>query len=368
VDNSPATRRDASPWVRGDVQVTQDQITREEIARIDMSARYALAADVPLVVRAQDELQIGVEEPRRVLLRNAPDRASRILAALDGAEPVGAVLVAHDADPVVWCGLLGELLAAGLLIAVGDPAGAPARPSRGPGHLSQERIALSHRHGQLAAGRILQTRQDAIVVIRGDSPAAALVATLVATAGVGHVHHDPTPSGLSSADATGGPRRSWPAGTLHAANPFVRTHRPAGHQSPAMVVLADDPMPDLVLAATLVQQRVPHLSVQTQAGRALVGPLVLPGRSSCLGCVHRHRADADPGWPAVARQLSRQSPRAPVTIWAIAACFAAAQVLELLDGASTPATVNGTVEWTPDGLSARRRTWPEHPDCGCRAC
>ena len=104
----------------------------------------------------------------------------------------------------------------------------------------------------------------------------------------------------------------------------------------------------------------------TLAGRAVIGPLVLPGRSSCLGCMHRHRTDADPGWPVVARTLARQAPRAPMTISAMAAAFAAAQVLDLVDGGRAPATVNGSIEWTPDeALSGRRRSWPEHPDCGC---
>lgn len=339
------------------------EVALHDIARIDMSARYALSADVPLIVRAPDELQIGVEEPRRVLLVNAPTDASGILSALDGTQPVGSVLMTHDADPVVWCTLLGELLVAGLLVEVGQ---IPPGPGPGSGHLSGERIGLAHRHGQVAANRILQARQDALVVVRGDSAAASLVASLVAAAGVGHVHHDPDRSGRTWSEPADG-RRAVVAVALRATNPFVRTHQPAAHQSPTLVVLAGDSVPDLGLAATLVQQRIPHLSMLTQAGRALVGPLVLPGRSSCLGCMNRHRADADPGWPAVARHLSRQPTRAPVTISAMAAGFASVQVLEMLDGASAPATVNGSVEWTPEGLSVRRRTWPEHPDCGCRA-
>jgi hypothetical protein len=337
------------------------EVALPEIARIDMSARYALSADVPLIVRGPDELQIGVEEPRRFLLRNAPREASSILSGLDGTVPVGSVLMTHDADPMVWSALLGELLAAGLLAPVDRGAG----PSPGPGHLSQEHIGLVHRHGPAAASRILQARRDALVVVRGDSPAASLVATLVAAAGVGHVHHDPTRPGPSTDPPTcTGPGA---AAAIRAVNPVVRTHPPAPHQSPALVVLAADPMPDLGLAATLVQQRIPHLVVLTQAGRALVGPLVLPGRSSCLGCVHRHRVDADPGWPEVARHLASQLPRAPVTVSAIAAGFAAAQVLDLLDGSAAPTTLNGSVEWSPDGLSVRRRTWPGHPGCGCRA-
>ncbi|HEY5882931.1 MAG TPA: hypothetical protein VIU11_28770 [Nakamurella sp.] len=345
------------------------ELAIHDIARIDMSARYALSADVPLIVRAPDELQIGVEEPRRVLLLNAPPEATGILSALDGLAPVGSVLTTHDADPVVWSALLGELLVAGLLVKVGPVPPGPG-PGSGPGsgHLSGERIGLAHRHGQVAATRILQARQDALVVVRGDSAAASLVAALVAAAGVGHVHHDPSRSRpVMSVPDDARRAAATASNALRAVNPFVRTHQPAGHQSPTLVVLADDPVPDLGLAATLVQQRIAHLSVLTQAARALVGPLVLPGRSSCLGCANRHRADADPGWPMVARQLSRQTPRAPVAISAMAACFASVQVLEMLDGASVPATVNGSVEWTPDGLSARRRTWPEHPDCGCRA-
>lgn len=332
------------------------------MTRVDLSARYALPADVPLIVRSPDELQIGVEEPRRVCLLNAPPEAASILGELDGMRPVGSVLRAHDADPTVWGAVLGELLAAGLLV---DAARASHRPAAVPGHLAGERIGLAHRHGPAAATLILQARQDAVVVVVGDCAAATLVATLVAAAGVGHVHHDPSPPGPGP-DAP--PRPSAGASAtraLRAANPLVRTHRPAAHQSPTLVVLVGQQVPDMVRAATLVHQRIPHLAVLTQAGRALVGPLVLPGRSSCLGCVNRHRADADPGWPAVAGQLSRQTPRAPVTISAMAACFAAVQTLELIDGTGVPTTVNGSVEWTHDGLSPRRRTWPEHPDCGC---
>lgn len=350
-----------------------NDVTDHKVGQVDMAARYTWSADVALIARGPDELQIGVEEPRRVLMVNAPRGALGILTALDGSTPVGRVLVAHDADPLVWHALLADLLASGLLVPVAEQ---PAGPSAGSGHLSHERIGLVHRHGQAAVGRILQARRDALVVVHGDSAAATLIATLIAAAGVGHVHHDPSRTGSAVADPLGGGRGS-PVGrrrpgptadtAVRAANPSVRTHRPAPHQSPAVMVLAADAVPDLGLAATLVQQRLPHLSVLTLAGRALVGPLVLPGRSSCLGCMHRHRIDADPGWPIVARTLARQAPRAPVTVSAMAATIAAVQVLDLLDGVAAPVTVNGSVEWTAEDLSARRRSRPEHPDCGCRA-
>lgn len=356
-----------------------DMITRSDrtlstaVAHVDPAARYALAADVPIIVRAPDEVQIGAEEPRRALLLNAPPEAAAVLAGLDGSVPVGVVLAAHDADPLVWHDLLAELLRADLLVPVGPDSagrgsgagvGAGADFGAGAGSLAPERLGLVHRHGPAAAGRILQARRDALVVVRGDSVAAGLVATLLAAAGVGHVHHDPARGALALRPRSTSAAAA--AAAIRAANPWVRTHRPAPHHSPAVIVLAEDCVPDLGVAATLVQQRLPHLSVLTLAGRAIVGPLVLPGRSSCLGCLHRHRVDADPAWPVVARTLARQAPRSPVTVAAMAAAFAAGQVLDLLDGQQVPATVNGSIEWTAAGLSAGRRNRPVHPDCGCR--
>lgn len=327
--------------------------------RVDPAGRYTLAADVPLIVRAPDEVQIGAEEPRRILLLNAPPEAAAVLSGLDGSRPVGVLLAAHGADPLVWQDLLDELLHADLLVAAapGPPGG-----GAGAGSLAPERLGLVHRHGPAAAGRILQTRRDALVVVRGDSVAAGLVAALVAAAGVGHVHHDPTRGALALRTRSA----ATAAAAIRAANPAVRTHRPAPHHCPAVTVLAGDTVPDLGLAAALVQQRLPHLSVLTMAGRAIVGPLVLPGRSSCLGCLHRHRVDADPAWPVVARALARQAPRSPVTVAAMAAAFAAGQVLDLIDGQEIPATINSSIEWTAEGLSTGRRSRPVHPDCGCR--
>ena len=46
-----------------------------------------------------------------------------------------------------------------------------------------------------------------------------------------------------------------------------------------------------------------HLPVRVRDGTGLVGPLVIPGLTSCLGCADLHRSDRDAAWPAVAAQL-----------------------------------------------------------------
>ncbi len=41
----------------------------------------------------------------------------------------------------------------------------------------------------------------------------------------------------------------------------------------------------------------PHLHVGVAHDTALIGPLVVPGDTSCLRCVHLHHRDRDPSWP-----------------------------------------------------------------------
>jgi hypothetical protein len=112
---------------------------------------------------------------------------------------------------------------------------------------------------------------------------------------------------------------------------------------------------------------VAHLPVVVREADVVVGPLVLPGRSPCVGCCDRHAADADRGWPSVVADLARR-PVADVahetTLAATAAALAAGQVLALLDGA-TPATVGRLLEVALPELVPRVREVAPHPGCGC---
>lgn len=352
-------------------------------ARIDISRRYALSAGTRVFLRSASSLQIGTDAPRCVMMLDAPGDAVPILGGLDGVRTVDQVLLAHDADPLLWSSLLGQLVEAELLVPVGHPdrSHVPAVP---PAHLTDERAGLAHRYGQAAAVRILQTRDDALVVVRGQYPIAIAIATGLAGAGIGHIHHEPPVPGRSQPEAqaltvarSGGPgtqrrhpgnRRETTLGArLREEYPTIRVHRPAAHQHPTIVVMAGDAVPDLSLAASFVRKHVPHLAVAAGVARTVVGPLVLPGRSSCLSCAHRHRTDADPGWPQVAGNLAADPPRASAFLTAATACLTVGQVLEHVDGVGQPSTVDGTLEWRSGELGPRRRSWQVHPDCGCRS-
>jgi len=360
-----------------------------------MTRRYSLVNGARVIPRTPDVLQIGTDPPRCVLVHEAPLGSMDILTSLDGVRTLGQVLTEHDADPLVWHHLVEQLLTAELLTPV-DRQLEDSQSISGA-HLLDERSGLVHRHGLAAAARIMQARDDALVVVRGSSLVATSIATVLAAAGVGHVVPEPGPA-RHTATVHGAARRqpadqdaprrtparvdtSAPltaaaqslsaaqgvlAGVLRELYPTVRVHPPAAHQPPTMVVMVGGQMPDLGLAASYTRGRIPHLAVTAGVARAVVGPLVIPGRSSCLSCAHRHRTDADPGWPSIARQVVAGDSRTSAFLVTAAASLAVGQVLDHIDGVTVPSAVNGTLEWRSGDLAPRRRSWVSHPDCGCR--
>ena len=99
----------------------------------------------------------------------------------------------------------------------------------------------------------------------------------------------------------------------------------------------------------------------------MVGPLVVPGLTSCLRCADLHRRDRDPQWSVLATQLAlprRHGPSTDVVVATITAGVAALQALAFLDGAD-PAAVDGTLEVRLPDWRVRRRSWSPHPSCDC---
>ena len=52
---------------------------------------------------------------------------------------------------------------------------------------------------------------------------------------------------------------------------------------------------------------LPHIHVGTHGSQSVVGPMVVPGRTSCLRCAQLHHRDADPTWPLVAVQWQQHT-------------------------------------------------------------
>jgi hypothetical protein len=240
--------------------------------------------------------------------------------------------------------------------------------------LATELAALSARHGQRAA-ELLNARHHATVSVYGSSRAAVHVAALLAAAGVGRVHCavpgdarlcHAVPGGITPADEGRNLAAAADSAVRRAAPDVNTTPMPFG-EPPDLTVLALDGPVDDDRRDALHAAGAAHLLVRLGADFGVVGPLVVPGLTSCLRCADRHRRDRDPAWSALAVQLGttrRHGPVSDVAVATIVAGVAALQALTLLDGGD-PAAIDGTLELRLPDWRIRRRSWPPHPECDC---
>ena len=138
----------------------------------------------------------------------------------------------------------------------------------------------------------------------------------------------------------------------------------AGVAAPTFVILADAHHPDV---PQLFDGRLldgPHVHVGARGRRAVAGPIVVPGITSCLRCAHLHSCDRDRAWPMLSIQWA-QTPVSlidPVLVH-LAAGFAVHQTRQFVDGC---ATVDTAVEIDLGDTGIRNVARPPHALCGCR--
>jgi hypothetical protein len=252
-----------------------------------------------------------------------------------------------------------------------DPRLAAPQP-----RLAGELAALAVGHGQRAA-EVLSARRHASVQVGGGSRVAAHLAAVLAAAGVGRVHCTgdgstrlaaAVPGGVT-VDDEGAPYPAAAEAAVRRAAPDTDiTPLPADERPDLTVLAVDGPVTDDRVRG-LHAADAPYLVVTLGIDFGVVGPLVLPGLTSCLGCADRHRADRDPAWTALAVQLTvgrRYGPASAAAVATTVAGIAAQQALAFLDG-DDPACIDGTLELRLPDYRVRRRSWPPHPECACSA-
>lgn len=138
-----------------------------------------------------------------------------------------------------------------------------------------------------------------------------------------------------------------------------------------LVVLADTLAADPRLVRDLQSAGVPHLPVRVRDGAGVVGPLVIPGLTSCLSCADLHRTDRDPAWPALAAQLREVVGTADRPTLLATAALALSQIQQIIAGLrgssapAPPATLDATLEVDVASQTIAARRWTRHPLCGC---
>lgn len=327
--------------------------------------------------RDRTTLQIGRSGPSAVVLVGVDEPTRSILLLLDGGRSREQVLAEPGGPPVL------ELLErAGLIVDADEPtAGLRGLELAERDRLAPDAASLSLLRGQ-AGSAALRARRAARVLVRGADRIGGPLAALLSAAGIGTVDvvddaltgpQDTAVGGLTAADV-GRPRGpSLAARLVGSASRSVDGGRRDGAPRtgagavPDLVVLAGGGTEDASTAALLVASSTTHLLVDVVERTGLVGPLVVPGRTSCLRCLELTRSDLDPAWPLLAAQLAARG-RPPAVcdgVLAVAvAAQAALQVLEHVEG-GVAASTGGTLELELPGWRWRRRSWPVHQACGC---
>ncbi|MGV9745438.1 TOMM precursor leader peptide-binding protein [Rhodococcus zopfii] len=133
------------------------------------------------------------------------------------------------------------------------------------------------------------------------------------------------------------------------------------------VLLTDDLTPDPHLVLDLMRHRIPHLPVRLRDGRGVVGPFVVPGRTSCLRCADLARTDLDPAWPHLAAQLWGRVGRADPAVVLATAAVAVGQIDAAATGRpeNAPLLVDRTLEVDLGAHRFTTRRWFRHPRCTC---
>lgn len=331
-----------------------------------------LNAAVVVLWRSVDVLQLELGERRIVIDNVRPEQVSALLERPDHRRAGSGVGEPSRVPAQPELAELSKVLAAAGFLTSRPPAGA-ARP---PAQFGPDLGALTGRHGDDGPA-VLAARRRATVAVHGNSRITTTVASTLASAGVGWVQLVPAgevsageacPGGLAPADEGDRFAVAGVQAMLRTA-PGVRSGPIPASRRADLVVLTDPVPVEPTIHTSLHLDRTAHLAASVDGSRAVIGPLVLPGVTSCLRCADLHRCDRDPAWPRLAVQLANRPRRraiSDVSLCVAAAGLTAGQALAYLDRGK-PETLNATLEWQLPDWRLRRRQWVSHHDCDCGA-
>lgn len=139
-----------------------------------------------------------------------------------------------------------------------------------------------------------------------------------------------------------------------------------------LVVLTDYLVHDPAIINGLNAARVPHLPVRVRDGVGVIGPLILPGLSSCLRCADHHRTTLEPDWPLLAAQMVAHAGYASAATIRGTAALAHEQIEQLATAlwsgsaaAPTPQLFNRVLEFHTGPTRLEFVEWLPHPLCDC---
>jgi ThiF family len=310
-----------------------------------------------------------------MVLDDLPEPLAALLQQMDGVCTTSELLVTAQmagCSRAEALAMLADLHRRGLVQE--SPAAEGGRPGWHRVALATEAASWSV-HSPHPMRGVLHQRRSAVVRVVGSGRVAVAVATGLAAAGVGHIAVDATGT-VAAADLGTGYQpgdlgRSRTAAVADAVRRCAPEVNVAAHRSPELVILTDMVVATPAMVTELLGSRIPHLIGYAHEGAAVVGPLVWPGRSSCLRCAELHHADVDVAWPKLAAQLIGHTTTAGLACTLLAAALITEQALTALAGPEgglpIPPTWGATLQLDPLRGTLLRLPRPPHPRCGCGA-
>ncbi|GHD03653.1 hypothetical protein GCM10008096_09910 [Zhihengliuella salsuginis] len=212
------------------------------------------------------------------------------------------------------------------------------------------------------SGPTLQRRADAVVRVHGLGRAGAHAAQLLVSAGVGtlvladgaDVHPRDLGTGPLTLPDLGRHRTAAVARRLAAAHPQANLLTSAGEAAVDITLLFADPATGLPLQDS-AEPGGALLPVRFEDGRAVVGPLVLPGLTPCLRCTIDHPLASPSSTPAGTE----------LTLAATAAGLAAMHALMVVDQVNVPASAGHEIAVDLASGATTLTAQRTGPHCGC---
>lgn len=332
-----------------------------------LPAHPRVVGGLPVLRRKPGELQIGLDPRHATIVDGLPDPVVAAAQRLTGHHTTADLLTGLlPTDRNAFCQLLETLLDQGFLE---DATSFPACLA-GEAAATAVEVLRSDFHPI--------ERSDMGMAVHGDGRLAVTIASMLAGAGVGWVHvsaagtvqPEDTGTGYLQ-EEVGTPRWLAARRAVRRMASEVRTTPFNTERGPDLVILADALVPKPEVVDMLTAADIPHLLVRTRDTAGIIGPLVVPGLTSCLRCADLHRCDRDECWPQVAAQLAGQSQLTSLAGTHATAAFAVTQALDaiawLRGAAPPPTTCEVSVELDLRDATTRHRGWSVHDACTCGA-
>ena len=341
--------------------------------------RLQLRPGLYQVWRRPGRLQIGLDPRHGVVLDGLMPADEAVLATLRTGGTRSVLVreaVATGGTEPRALRLLAEIRAAGLVTEASPVRSLLARiPDDVRRRAAADVAALGIGHAARDPWQLVEARRRRRVVVSGLGRTGLETVLGLAAAGVGTIGLDDPATVLATdemqrgygTEDVGRPREDAARDILLGLSPSTRASVTDGPVD-LVVVVAHGAL-DPGVADRLMSADVAHLAVVWGEAGVVVGPLVVPGRSSCLRCQHLHRTDRDAEWPRVVAQISGRGRNRPERteegpLATLAATLATGQVLAHLDGAR-PAAHNASLEASLPARGVALRPWPPHARCGC---